>query len=133
MLIPRIIHISNARIDLPDKNSRLFPTPDELDETFMAMAGCVNLKVKLPKPSRLAGIEGRRPMNTEYSAVTKQDGDWWIGWIVEVPGVNCQERTHEELLDSLRITLQEELEFNRKEAMKLSPKICKDLGVRPVK
>ncbi len=72
-------------------------------------------------------------MNTEYSAVTKQDGDWWIGWIVEVPGVNCQERTHEELLDSLRITLQEELEFNRKEAMKLSPKICKDLGVRPVK
>jgi predicted RNase H-like HicB family nuclease len=72
-------------------------------------------------------------MNKEYSAVTKQDGDWWIGWIVEVPGVNCQERTHEELLDSLRITLQEELEFNRKEAMKLSPKICKDLGVRPVK
>ena len=72
-------------------------------------------------------------MNTEYSAVTKQDGDWWIGWIVEVPGVNCQERTHEELLDSLRITLQEAQEFNRKEAMKLSPKICKDLGVPPVK
>jgi predicted RNase H-like HicB family nuclease len=57
-------------------------------------------------------------MNTEYSAVTKQDGDWWIGWIVEVPGVNCQERTHEELLESLRITLQEALEYNREEALK---------------
>ena len=54
-------------------------------------------------------------MNTEFTAVTKQDGGWWIGWIVEVPGVNCQERTHEELLDSLRVTLQEAIEFNREE------------------
>ena len=52
-------------------------------------------------------------MNTEYTAVTKQDGGWWVGWIVEVPGVNCQERTHEELVDSLRLTLQEALGFNR--------------------
>jgi hypothetical protein len=28
-----------------------------------------------------------------------QDGDWWIGWIEELPGVNCQEATYEELLD----------------------------------
>jgi predicted RNase H-like HicB family nuclease len=57
-------------------------------------------------------------MNTEYTAVTKQDGGWWVGWIVEVPGVNCQERTHEELVDSLRLTLQEALGFNREEALK---------------
>ena len=24
-------------------------------------------------------------MNTEYTAVVKQDGDWWIGWVEEVP------------------------------------------------
>ncbi len=46
----------------------------------------------------------------EYTAVIKQEGDWWIGWIEEVPGVNCQERTRQKLLESLRVTLQEEKE-----------------------
>ena len=27
-----------------------------------------------------------------YTAIIKQDGDWWIGWIEEVPGVNGQEK-----------------------------------------
>jgi predicted RNase H-like HicB family nuclease len=56
-------------------------------------------------------------MPNTYTAVVKQDGDWWIGWIEEVPGVNCQERTREELLQSLRTTLAEAIEFNRQEAV----------------
>jgi len=56
-------------------------------------------------------------MNTEYTAIIKQSGDWWIGWIEEIPGVNCQERTHEELVESLRLTLKEALQFNRKDAI----------------
>jgi predicted RNase H-like HicB family nuclease len=52
-----------------------------------------------------------------YTAVTKLDGEWWIGWIEEVPGVNCQEKTREDLLASLRTTLKEALEFNRQEAI----------------
>ncbi|MBU1599990.1 type II toxin-antitoxin system HicB family antitoxin [bacterium] len=56
-------------------------------------------------------------MQNTYTAVTKLDGDWWIGWIEEVPGVNCQERTKEELVESLRVTLKEALEFNREEAL----------------
>jgi predicted RNase H-like HicB family nuclease len=56
-------------------------------------------------------------MKKEYTAVIKQEGEWWIGWIEEIPGVNCQERTKEELIESLRITLKEALEFNRKEAI----------------
>lgn len=52
-----------------------------------------------------------------YTAVLKQDGGWWIGWIEEVPGVNCQETSREELLESLRITLREMLDFNRKDAI----------------
>ena len=51
-------------------------------------------------------------------AVTKQDGDWWIGWIEEVPGVNCQERSREELLESLRASLTEALEFKRQDAIR---------------
>jgi predicted RNase H-like HicB family nuclease len=56
-------------------------------------------------------------MNNEYTAVIKQDGDWWIGWIEEVPGVNCQEATREELLESLRVTLREALALNREDAL----------------
>jgi len=52
----------------------------------------------------------------KYTAVVKNEGDWWIGWVEEVPGVNCQERTREALLESLRITLDEALEFNRQDA-----------------
>jgi predicted RNase H-like HicB family nuclease len=56
-------------------------------------------------------------MQNVYTAVIKQDGNWWIGWIEEVPGVNCQEATREELLETLRITLQEILELNRQDAI----------------
>jgi phosphoglycerate-specific signal transduction histidine kinase len=47
---------------------------------------------------------------------TKAAGTGWIGWVEEVPGVNAQERSHEELLASLRAILAEALEFNRNEA-----------------
>ncbi|MBM3324011.1 type II toxin-antitoxin system HicB family antitoxin [candidate division WOR-3 bacterium] len=57
-------------------------------------------------------------MATTYTAVTKQADGWWIGWVEEIPGVNCQERTREELLASLRATLKQALAFNRDEALK---------------
>jgi predicted RNase H-like HicB family nuclease len=53
---------------------------------------------------------------SEYTAIVKESGDWWIGWIEEVPGVNCQERTREELIETLRVTLLEALELNRLDA-----------------
>jgi len=56
-------------------------------------------------------------MNPIYTAIIQQRGDWWIGWIEEILGVNCQERTKEELLDTLRITRMEALEFNRHDAI----------------
>jgi hypothetical protein len=55
-------------------------------------------------------------VHAEYTAVIKQDGAWWIGWIEEVPGVNCQERTRDELLGSLRLALHEALQMNRQDA-----------------
>jgi predicted RNase H-like HicB family nuclease len=36
-------------------------------------------------------------MKEKYTAVVKESDGWWIGWIEEVPGVNCQEATREEL------------------------------------
>jgi predicted RNase H-like HicB family nuclease len=52
-----------------------------------------------------------------YTAVIRQDGPWWIGWVEEVPGVNAQESSREELLESLRDVLREALEFNRNDAL----------------
>ena len=52
-----------------------------------------------------------------YTAIVKKDGDWWVGWIAEVQGVNCQERTQTKLLESLRGTLREAIEMNRLEAL----------------
>jgi predicted RNase H-like HicB family nuclease len=56
-------------------------------------------------------------MKETYTAVVKQSGPWWIGWIEEIPGVNCQEQSKEALLETLKVTLQEALEFNRREAI----------------
>ncbi|MBT9098719.1 hypothetical protein KFZ76_13500 [Methylovulum psychrotolerans] len=56
-------------------------------------------------------------MNNRYTEVIKQDGGWWLGWIEEIPRCLCQEATHDELIESLKITLQEALAFNREEAL----------------
>ena len=48
-----------------------------------------------------------------YTALIRQSEGWWIGWIQEVRGVTCQERTRDELLDTLKITLREILEFDK--------------------
>ncbi|MDE0186910.1 MAG: type II toxin-antitoxin system HicB family antitoxin [Candidatus Poribacteria bacterium] len=45
-----------------------------------------------------------------YTAVIKNEGNWWIGWVQEIPGVNCQEATREELIDTLQTTLREFIE-----------------------
>jgi predicted RNase H-like HicB family nuclease len=55
-------------------------------------------------------------MGTNYTAIVQQQDDWWIGWVEEVPGVNSQGQTREELLDNLRDALTEALEMNRAEA-----------------
>ncbi len=56
-------------------------------------------------------------MEKTYTAIVKNEGDWWIGWIEEIPGVNCQEATKEALLETLSVTLREALELNRDEAI----------------
>lgn len=64
--------------------------------------------------------EFERPIMNTYTAIIKQEDAWWIGWIEEIPGVNCQEKTYEDLIESLKITLSEALEFNREEAIEIA-------------
>ena len=46
----------------------------------------------------------------EFRAVIKRSGEWWIGWLVDLPGVNAQERTKDELLESLKIGAEDMIE-----------------------
>jgi predicted RNase H-like HicB family nuclease len=55
-------------------------------------------------------------MATQYTAVVQERAPWWIGWIEEVPGVNSQGETREELIENLRSALEEALEMNRADA-----------------
>ncbi|MCX7110321.1 MAG: type II toxin-antitoxin system HicB family antitoxin [Proteobacteria bacterium] len=56
-------------------------------------------------------------MKSEFTAVVKQDGDWWLDWVEEVPGANAQEKTKQELLISLREAFIDILELKRKQAI----------------
>ncbi len=55
-------------------------------------------------------------MAANYTAVIQQSGNWWIGWVEEVPGVNSQGKSRDELLENLRDALDEALEMNRADA-----------------
>jgi predicted RNase H-like HicB family nuclease len=39
----------------------------------------------------------------QYRAIIKKTDDWWIGWLVDLPGVNAQEKSKERLIESLKI------------------------------
>ena len=46
----------------------------------------------------------------KFRAVIKKSGRWWIGWLVDLPGVNAQEKTREKLVESLRVGAEDMLE-----------------------
>lgn len=48
-----------------------------------------------------------------FTAVVSREEDWWVGFILEIPGVNCQGRTRMELMGNLRSALTEALEIRR--------------------
>lgn len=56
----------------------------------------------------------------EYTAVLNKTDNWWVGWVKEIPGVNCQEETRSKLLKSLKTTLEEALEFNKQDALSIA-------------
>ena len=66
-----------------------------------------------------------------YNAVIRRDGDWWIGWIEEVPGVNSQGATREELVANLREALSEALEMNRGDARSAAGPDFEEVAIQP--
>ena len=66
-----------------------------------------------------------------WSAIISRDKGWWIGWIAQVPGVNAQERTKQELLDTLAETLREALEMNRRDALSHANDDYEEVAIAP--
>ena len=66
-----------------------------------------------------------------YNAVVRRDGEWWIGWIEEVPGVNSQGATREELVANLREALSEAIEMNRREARSAAGANFEEVAIQP--
>ena len=53
-----------------------------------------------------------RQLKPSYTALMQQSDSSWIGWVEEIPGVNSQGKTREELLENLRSAQKEALEMN---------------------
>lgn len=68
-------------------------------------------------------------MKATYKAVVKEEAGCWIGWIAEVPGVNCQEPTREGLIGSLRVTLREALAANRTDALDAAGDVFEEVDI----
>ena len=55
----------------------------------------------------------------KFTAVFEQDGDWWIGYLEELPGANTQGRTldeaRENLKDAVRLLIAANRELTRRE------------------
>ena len=45
----------------------------------------------------------------QYRAIIKKSDGWWIGWLVDLPGVNAQEKTREKLIESLKLCAEDML------------------------
>jgi hypothetical protein len=72
----------------------------------------------LPNTHSILVSYTRRICHAESNtALVKKDGDWWIGWIEEIPRRHCQEETQYALMKSLKETLLEAIEFNRMDAI----------------
>jgi predicted RNase H-like HicB family nuclease len=48
-----------------------------------------------------------------FNAVFEQDGDWWVGYVEELPGANTQGKTLEEARANLKEAVQMVRQSNR--------------------
>jgi predicted RNase H-like HicB family nuclease len=60
-------------------------------------------------------------MRNEFTAIFEQDGPWYIGYCLEIPGANGQGATLEECRESLRAAIELILEDRRQDALRGVP------------
>ena len=52
-------------------------------------------------------------MESKFTAVFEKDGDWWIGYVEELPGANSQGKSLEETRENLKEAIAMVIEANR--------------------
>lgn len=60
-------------------------------------------------------------MRNEFNAVYERDGEWFIGYCLELPGANGQGHTLAECRESLKSAIELILEDRREDALKGIP------------
>lgn len=57
-------------------------------------------------------------MTATFTAVFEQDGDWWVGYVEELPGANTQGASLEEARENLKEAVALIIEANRELAQR---------------
>lgn len=60
-------------------------------------------------------------MNSEFTAIIEEDGEWFIGYCPEIPGANGQGKTVEECRANLAAAIELILEDRREDALRGVP------------
>ena len=68
-------------------------------------------------------------MKAEFTAIVKKDGDWWVGWIEEIPGANAQEKSKDELIISLREAAKDIIDLHRRAALRDADKDFEEIAL----
>jgi len=70
-------------------------------------------------------------MTRKFTAVYKKCGEWYTGWIAEVPGANTQGKTMQETKDNLKEALMLILETNKALAKELAQNeiVCESMTI----
>jgi hypothetical protein len=68
-------------------------------------------------------------MKAEFTAIVKRDGEWWLGWIEEIPGANAQERSKDELIISLREAAKDIMDLHRLAALRDAEKDFEEVAL----
>ena len=56
----------------------------------------------------------------KFTAVIEREGEWWIGYVEELPGANTQGRTKEEVRENLKEAVKLIIEANRELARRMN-------------
>ena len=84
--------------------------PDPRPSTLAKIADALGVEVQdLLSDEEVGGSEALGA----FTAVYERDGEWWIGYVEEIPGANAQGETLEEARESLREAVLLVLEANR--------------------
>ena len=58
-------------------------------------------------------------MEGKFTAVFEKDGEWWIGYVEELPGVNTQgktlDETRENLKEAVTLVIEANIELTKQE------------------